>query len=96
VPAESERLRRRLGGRDRWFLGLVAGALLATIAVAFIIGDHGSRVDGRCVEYSHPNFTGGATYVYCGAAAKAFCRRSASRGEGVAAQCERLRFLPRP
>ncbi len=98
MPAESERLRRRLGGRDRWFLALVAAALIAATATGFLLGRHGSGrgPNARCVQYSHPNFTGGATYTFCGAAARAFCRRPEAQHEGVVAQCERLGFLRRP
>jgi hypothetical protein len=98
VPAESERLRRRVSGRDRLFLGLVAGALIAATVTGFLVSRHApdSGPPKRCLQFSHPNFTGGATYKYCGAAAVAFCRHSASQFEGVVAQCERLGFLRKP
>jgi hypothetical protein len=90
VPAESERLLRRLGARDRLFLGLVAGAMLAGVVAALIFGN-GSQSNAGCVVYSHPNFTGGATYRYCGDRAAPFCRHgAAAHGESVIVQCERL------
>ena len=90
MPAESERLLRRLGPRDRLFLGLVAGAMLVGVAAALIFWN-GSLSNAGCVVYSHPNFTGGATYRYCERRAAAFCRHGAARhGEAVVAQCERL------
>jgi hypothetical protein len=97
VPAESDRLRRRIGGRDRLFLGLVAGALVAATVTGVLVSRHApqSGPHERCLQFSHPNFTGGATYKYCGAAAVTFCRHSASQFQGVVAQCERLGFLPR-
>ncbi len=92
MPAESERLRRRIGARDRLFLGLVAAALLAGIVVAVLASRHGGGAGGGadCVSYSHPNFTGGATYRYCGADAASFCRRFAGDDRRVVAQCARL------
>ena len=91
MPAESERLRRRMRGRDRWFLGLVAGAALAGIVAALVLSRHdGASQDAGCVVYSHPNFTGGATYRYCGREAAAFCRRTVVTQAQLASQCERL------
>jgi hypothetical protein len=90
MPAEGERLRRRLGRRDRLFIGLVVVLAVVGVAVALLVGK-GAQSNAGCVVYSHPNFTGGATYRYCGPKARPFCLRSAAaRGPGVIAQCERL------
>jgi hypothetical protein len=98
VPAESERFRRRLRGRDWWFLGLVAAVALAAIGVPVLLGHTGgSGSDAGCVTYSHPNFTGGATYRYCGAQAALFCRGvSAAADPGIAAKCAALGLRTRP
>jgi hypothetical protein len=94
VPAESERLRHRLGSRDRLFLGLAAIGTVAGIVIAFLISHPGSNAG--CVLYNHPNFTGGATYRYCGPKAAAFCRRAGPGDAGIAAQCGRLGLAIRP
>ena len=90
MPAEGERLRRRLGRRDRLFLGVAAVALVAVIAVLLLAGPR-SGSNAGCVSYSHPGPTGGATYTFCGRRARRFCR-SAARDHGAAAvaACERL------
>jgi hypothetical protein len=97
VPAESKRFQRRIGARDRWFLGLLACALLIGALGAVILRDDGSRAraGARCVKTIRPGFMGGATYTYCGKDAAAFCRRSAAGDEGLAAQCERLGLIAR-
>jgi hypothetical protein len=90
MPAEGERLKRRLGRRDRFFIGFVAVLCAGGIVVALLVGKRGASNAG-CVVYSHPNFTGGATYRHCGAKARPFCLHSAAEhGAGVVAQCERL------
>lgn len=93
MPAESERLRRRLGSRDWMFLGIVAAAIAAAAAIGLLVSARGGGAGARCVVYSHPNFTGGATYSYCGPAARVFCR-SSGRPASVLVQCRRLGYLP--
>jgi hypothetical protein len=91
VPAEVERLRRRLGRRDAAFLSVVAAALIvASIAAVLASGRHGPA--GRCIQYNHPNFTGGATYTYCGARARVFCRGRTARSAGLLPRCAELGF----
>lgn len=90
MAAESERLRRRLGRRDRWFLLLVAAAALVAIAVGLVAAGHGPRSRTDCVAFSHPNFTGGATYRYCGRQALAFCRHTPAPSPALVAQCARI------
>jgi hypothetical protein len=97
VPAESRRFQRRIGARDRWFLGLLACALLLCAVGAFVLIDHGSSssADARCVKTLRPGFMGAATYKYCGKDAVAFCRRSAAGDRQLASQCARLRVQAR-
>ncbi len=97
MPAESERFQRRIGARDRWFLGLLACALLLCAVGAFLLVGDGSssRADARCVSTLRPGFMGGATYKYCGKDAVAFCRRSAGGDRQLASQCARLRVHAR-
>jgi hypothetical protein len=92
VPAESSRLERRIGARDRWFLGLLACALLIVAVGAILLrgDDSGSRMGAGCVSTNRPGFTGAATYTYCGKDARAFCRRFTADDRDVAAQCQRL------
>jgi hypothetical protein len=97
VPAESERLRRRISGRDRWFLLLIAVAALVATPSAVLLSRHGSHSspDPNCVTVLRASIMGGATYKYCGASAIAACKQFAARDKGVAAQCE-ARGLSRP
>ena len=94
MPAEVERLRRRLGRRDAAFLSVVAAALIvASIVGVLASGRHGQGGPvGRCIEYNHPNFTGGATYTYCGARARVFCRGRTARSAGLLPRCTELGF----
>jgi hypothetical protein len=96
VPAESERLRRRLSRRDLWFLAALAAAALLAVVAGLLAAGHARARVGGCVEFSHPNFTGGATYRYCGAQALSFCRRDPAPAPPLVAQCARIgvRRLP--
>jgi hypothetical protein len=96
MPAEQARLSKRLGVRDRWFVGLVAGLVLVGTPVAIVLGANTSpRVPPGCVTTIVPHVMGGATRTYCGAAAVAFCRRSASLGSEPSSQCSKLGVKPR-
>ena len=92
MPVETGRLQRRIGPRDRRFLALLACAALVGTPSAVLLGGHGERssVGARCVTTTGASIMGGATFTYCGASAVAFCRRSASGDERVAARCARL------
>jgi hypothetical protein len=91
VPAEARRFQQRIGTRDRWFLGLLACALLIGGVAAVLLNDRSSPTVGAgCVSTNRPGFTGAATYTYCGKYARAFCRRSAGDDTDIAAQCQRL------
>jgi hypothetical protein len=97
VPAEVERLRRRIARRDQWFIGLVVASAVIAIVIALVVGGHGSTNGSstRCVSFSHPNFTGGASYKYCGQAAVVFCRHPVPSEAAILAQCERLGLRPK-
>ena len=97
MPTESRRFQRRIGARDRWFLGLLACALLLCAVGAFVLMGDGSSssADARCVSTQRPGFMGAATYTYCGKDAVAFCRRSTADDPELASECARLRVTPR-
>jgi hypothetical protein len=97
MPAEGERLFRRLGRRDRFFIGMVAVLLVAGIVVALLVGN-GTQSNAGCVIYSRAGFTGNETSRYCGTEARSFCRGASALGAGVVAQCGRLGLPagPRP
>ena len=97
MPAESERLQRRITGRDRWFLALLALLALAGTPGAVLLLEHGSHpsTDGRCVTTMRASITGGGTYKYCGANAVAACRQFASDDKALAARCEKLGSIRR-
>jgi hypothetical protein len=91
MPAEVIRLQRRLGTRDRWFLGLLALAVLIGTAAALAVGRYSSSdagADAGCVSITRASWMGAATFKACGADAVAFCRRSAAGDEQIAAKCE--------
>lgn len=90
MPAESARLNRRLSRRDRWFLGLLAAAALVASAVGLAVLGHSQRPAADCIEFSHPNFTGGATYRYCGTRALGLCRDSPVLAPALVTQCLRI------
>ncbi len=91
MPAEVIRLQRRLGARDRWFLGLLALAVLIGTAAALAVGRNRSpdaSADAGCVSITRASWMGAATFKACGADAAAFCRRSAAGDHEIAAKCE--------
>jgi hypothetical protein len=95
VPAETIRLQRRLGARDRWFLAVLALALVAATAAALAIGrtsSAGTVRDAGCVSITRASWMGAATFRACGAEAAAFCRRSAGGDRERTAKCERAGF----
>jgi hypothetical protein len=90
VPAEAIRLQRRLGRRDRWFLALLAVAVLVATAAALAVGRYGSSdasADAGCVSITRASWMGAATFKACGAEAVAFCRRSAAGDAEIAEKC---------
>jgi hypothetical protein len=98
VPAESKRLYRRIGRRDRWFLALLlVAALVATPAAVVLLQNDSARgADDRCVTVMRASIMGGATYKYCGASAVVACRQFAGEHKALAARCEALGFMRRP
>jgi hypothetical protein len=97
VPAESERLQRRITGRDRRFLALLALLGLVGTPSAVLLLPHGSnlRSDARCVTTVRASIMGAGTYKYCGANAVAACRQFAAEDKGLASRCEELGLLRR-
>ena len=90
MPAEAIRLQRRLGARDRWFLILLAIAVLAGTAAALAVerfSSSGASADAGCVSVTRASWMGAATFKACGADAAAFCRRSADGDEEIAVKC---------
>ncbi|MHB8643328.1 MAG: hypothetical protein ACYDA3_10635 [Gaiellaceae bacterium] len=98
MPAESERLRRRISGRDRWFLALLALLALVGTPGAVLLLSHRShaRTDDRCVTTMRASIMGGATYKYCGANAVTACRQFAAEDKALAARCAELGYLKTP
>jgi hypothetical protein len=95
VPAEAVRLRHRIRVRDRWFLGLIAAVVFASIPAAVLLtrgSDFGTGTG--CVAITRPGFTGAATYRACGSDAPALCRHYAAESAAFAADCRRKGFLP--
>ena len=97
MPAESQRLRRRISRRDRLFLALLALLAIAGTPGAVLLLPTGppSRPDSRCVTTVRASIVGGATYRYCGASAAVACRQYATGDKAFAAQCQKLDALRR-
>ena len=97
MPAESERLQRRITRRDRWFLALLALLALIGTPSALLLRLHDSHpnTNVRCVTTIRASIIGGATYKYCGADAVAACRQFATEDKAFAAQCEQLALTRR-
>lgn len=91
MPAETERLRRGITGRDRWFLVVLAAAALVGAPSAVLLSASGSTqtTDAGCVATVRASIMGAATTRYCGADAVTACRELARQDEGLAAQCDR-------
>jgi hypothetical protein len=90
MPAEAIRLQRRLGTRDRWFIGLLTLAVLIGIAAALAVDRFSSSdasADDGCVSITRASWMGAATYKACGADAATFCRRSAAGDKEIAKKC---------
>jgi hypothetical protein len=98
VPVEAKRLQRRLTGRDRWFLAVLACAAVVGTPTAAVLLAHSSHpsTGAGCVTTLRASIMGGATYKYCGADVPAACRQFASRDKGLAARCGTLGFIRRP
>lgn len=92
MPAESERLRRRISGRDRWFLVLIAVTALVATPSTILLARHGSHpsTDPNCVTVLRASIMGGATYKYCGTNAIAACKQFSANDKGLATRCEQL------
>jgi hypothetical protein len=65
MPAESERLRRRVQGRDRWFIGVVALVAAALTPVAVLLSGGHHAPPAGCTTVIRAGFMGGETHVVC-------------------------------
>jgi hypothetical protein len=65
MPAESERLRRRVQRRDRVFIGIAAVAAVA-LPTAFVLAGHGRHaLHPSCTTTVVAGFMGGETHTVC-------------------------------
>jgi hypothetical protein len=96
VPAETQRLQRRITPRDRWFVAVLACAALVGTPAAVLLSSHDARpgADAGCVTTVRASIMGGATYKYCGARAATACRQFGGDDKRLAARCEALGYLP--
>ena len=90
MPIESERLRRHISNRDRWFLTVItAVALIATPSAALLLQRSSHPPDPHCVTTTRASIMGAGTYRYCGKNATTACRQLAPHDSDLAAQCKR-------
>jgi len=91
VPAEANRLNRRLRARDRVFLAAIACALVLLVPLGILLAERNSNAPaGHCVTELRASIMGGATFKFCGAKADAECARAAASDSSLAAQCRRI------
>lgn len=65
MPVESARLRRRLDGRDRRFVGIVAVAVVLGTPAGIVLAGRDSRPPPGCVRKLERGFMGGQTVTTC-------------------------------
>jgi hypothetical protein len=66
MPAESERLRRRVRRRDVWFIGAVAALVVALAPVAVVLGERSHHAaPAGCRTTIVAGFMGGETHTVC-------------------------------
>jgi hypothetical protein len=65
MPAESERLRRRVRRRDVWFIGAVALLAVALIPVAVLLSGGRHPPPAGCTTVIRAGFMGGETHLVC-------------------------------
>jgi hypothetical protein len=65
MPAESERLRRRVQTRDRLFI-VIAAVAAAALPAAFVLAGHGRHaLRPNCTTTIVAGFMGGETHTVC-------------------------------
>jgi hypothetical protein len=89
MPAESTRLSRRVRGRDRAFVALVAGAALVGTPVAIVLSGRSSDPPAGCVSVLRPGFMGGQTTTWCGKQAVSICRDVGASDAELGKACRR-------
>jgi hypothetical protein len=65
MPAESERLRRRIQGRDRWFIGGVVLVAVALTPIAVLLSGGHHAPPAGCTTVIRAGFMGGETHTVC-------------------------------
>lgn len=95
MPAETARLARPVGRRDRLAVAiLLCACALAAVGTARAQGE--SPPPGRgCVQADVAGVLGGGTVRGCGRGAFAVCRVYAAASPSLAAQCARARPVDR-
>lgn len=89
MPAQAERLQRRLGPRDRHLIAaiLTASAVATAAAALFIHTTNPHRGSAECITYNDAGVMGGGTWNLCGAVALAFCRKHVANRTEFADEC---------
>lgn len=68
MPAESERLQRRVRRRDVWFIGAVALLAAALTPVAVLMSGGHQAPPAGCKTVIRAGFMGGETHTVCASA----------------------------
>lgn len=89
MPAEAQRLQRRLHRRDRLAIATILAAIGITIAGALFGHDENPHPrSAQCISYDDAGVMGGGTWHVCGNAAIKFCTRHPKPRTAV--QCSKL------
>jgi hypothetical protein len=93
VPAEVQRLERRLRKRDVRFLAALGCAGLVAAVGGALASSGGSHTDTAqtCVTVPAAGVMGGGEWRYCNADAVAYCKQHAAESSSLAEQCDRLK-----
>jgi hypothetical protein len=98
----TNRLSKRLTRRQKHVMATVCGLVLLAFVGLGIWGalahdSYGQSANG-CVNFTVPSSTGGATFHFCGSAARAFCRAAQAGHDQISLraqpQCRLAGFLP--
>lgn len=93
MPAEAQRLERRLGKRDvRFLAALGCAAVVATVGGVLVSAGGSHTATGpTCVIVPDAGVMGGGDWHYCGDAAAAYCREHGGESASLDEQCDRLK-----
>ena len=88
MPAEAQRLKRRLGRRDQLIIATILAATGITTAGALFAHSDNPHRSASCINYNDAGVMGGGTWHLCGTNAIRFCKQQPK--PSTAAHCTTL------